>query len=81
VAHKCKRVQTGHQVCPEHMLTRDGLRYRFRKQMEDVIPFEELMEWHEMMQATMLPADKSFVPLDDRPHTYIEKIAKGGVAT
>jgi len=80
MAHKCKRVQSGHQVCPEHMLTRNGLRYRFRKQMEDTIPLEELQEWHELMKATMLPANEE-IPLDDRPHTLIERIAKGGVAT
>lgn len=81
MAHKCKRVQPGHQVCPEHMLTKSGLRYRFRKQMEDVIPLEELQEWHELMKATMLPVGENEVPLDDRPHSLIERIAKGGVAT
>lgn len=80
MAHSCKRVQPGHQVCAEHMLTKDGLRYRFRKQMKDVISIEELTEWHELMEATMLPAD-SIIPLDDRPHSLIEKIAKGGVAS
>ena len=80
MAHNCTRVQSGHQVCAEHMLTKDGLRYRFRKQMEDVIPLDELMEWHELMKMTMLPAD-GIMPLDDRPHSLIERIAKGGVAT
>lgn len=80
MAHKCKRVQTGHQVCAEHMLTKDGLRYRFRKQMQDVISYEELLAWKELMDATMLPADNS-TPLDDQPHSLIERIAKGGVAT
>lgn len=81
MAHKCTRTQPGHQVCPEHMLTRNGLRYRFRKQMEDVIPLEELQEWHDLMKATMLDSDPKIVPLDDRPHSLIERIAKGGVAT
>lgn len=80
MAHHCKRVQQGHQVCSEHMLTKDGLRYRFRKQMEDVIPIEELTDWHELMTVAMLPKDKT-IPLDDRPHDYIERISKGGVAT
>jgi len=79
MAHSCPRVQAGHQVCAEHMLTKEGLRYRFRKQMEDVIPIEELMEWHELMKMTMLPADK-VIPLDDRPQEIIERVAKGGVA-
>lgn len=80
MAHNCTRVQHGHQVCAEHILTKDGLRHRFRKQMEDVITMEELTEWHELMTATMLPKDK-FIPLDDRPMWYIEKIAKGGVTS
>jgi hypothetical protein len=79
MAHNCKYVQTGHQVCAEHMLTRDSLRYRFRKQMSDIISIEELTEWHELMTATMLPADK-VIPLDDRPQSTIDFIAKGGVA-
>jgi hypothetical protein len=79
MAHKCKRVQSGHQVCADHMLTRDGLRYRFRKLMQDVLPIEELQEWHELMTASMLPAD-DIIPLDDRPHALIERIARGGVA-
>lgn len=77
MAHHCKRLQQGHSVCSEHMLTRDGLRYRFRKQMEDVIPIEELTEWHELMTVAMLPRDKT-IPLDDRPHEVIERISKGG---
>ena len=80
MAHNCKHVQSGHQICAEHMLTKDSLRYRFRKQMSDVITVEELTEWHELMLATMLPADK-IIPLDDRPHAYIDKISKGGVST
>jgi hypothetical protein len=80
MAHNCKNVQYGHQVCPEHMLTKDGLRYRFRKQMEDVIPMDELNAWHELMTMTMLPKDKT-IPLDDRPQILIDRIAKGGVAT
>jgi hypothetical protein len=80
MAHNCKRVQSGHQVCSEHMLTKDGLKYRFKKQMSDVISIEELANWHEMMNTSMLPKDR-LIPLDDRPHWYIEKIAKGGVAT
>lgn len=80
MAHNCKRVQSGHQVCPEHMLTKEGLRYRFKKQMSETIPMEELTEWHELMSVAMLPRDK-VIPLDDRPHWYIERIAKGGVAT
>lgn len=80
MAHKCKRPQSGHQVCAEHMLTKDGLRYRFRKQMQDTFTVDELTELHEMMQKTMLPADNA-IALDDRPHSLIERIAKGGVAT
>jgi len=80
MAHKCKRPQSGHQVCAEHMLTKDGLRYRFKKQMRDTFAVEELVEMQELMNATMLPADKS-IPLDDRPHSLIERIARGGVAT
>jgi hypothetical protein len=80
MAHKCKRVQNGHQVCAEHMLTKDGLRYRFRKQMQETFSLEELTELHELMTHTMLPSDKS-IPLDDKPHAVIERIAKGGVAT
>lgn len=80
MAHNCKRLQPGHDVCAEHILTKDGLRYRFRKQMSDVIDIEQLTEWHELMLNTMLPADK-IVPLDDHPQWVIEKIAKGGVAT
>ena len=80
MAHHCKRVQQGHEVCSEHMLTRDGLRYRFRKQMEDIISIEELTEWHELMTVAMLPKDK-IIPLDDRPHDYIERISKGEVAS
>lgn len=78
MAHACKRVQPGHEKCAEHMLTKEGLRYRFRKQLEDTIDLEELVAWHELMTASMLPSDR-IVPLDDRPHWYIEKIAKGGV--
>jgi hypothetical protein len=48
--------------------------------MEDVIPLDELMEWHELMKMTMLPVDGT-IPLDDKPHSLIERIAKGGVAT
>lgn len=80
MAHQCKRPQSGHQVCAEHMLTKDGLRYRFRKQMQDTFTVEELTDLYELMQATMLPADK-VIPLDDRPQSLIERIAKGGVAT
>lgn len=79
MAHKCKRVQAGHQVCAEHMLTKDGLRYRFRKYMQTVIPLEELQEWHDLMTATMLPMDNT-IPLDDRPQELIDRIARGGVA-
>lgn len=79
MAHKCKRVQSGHQVCAEHMLTRDGLRYRFKKQMQDVVTLEELQEWHELMTATMLPMDKT-IPLDDLPQGVIDRVARGGVA-
>ena len=81
MAHKCKRTQTGHQVCAEHMLTKDGLRYRFKRQMQDTFTVEELTELHELMKATMLPSDPSFIPLDDRPQALIDRIAKGGVAT
>ena len=80
MAHKCKRPQSGHQVCAEHMLTKDGLRYRFRKQMQDTFSVEELVELHDLMKATMLPAD-NIRPLDDQPHNLIERIARGGVAT
>lgn len=80
MAHNCKRKQPGHQVCHEHILTKDGLRYRFKKQLSDVITIEELTEWFELAQNTMLPADK-VVPLDDRPQWYIDKIAKGEVTS
>lgn len=80
MAHNCKKPQSGHQVCAEHMLTKDGLRYRFRKQMQETFEIEELVEMHELMKATMLPADES-IPLDDRPQALIERIARGGVAT
>jgi hypothetical protein len=80
MAHNCKRPQSGHQVCAEHMLTKDGLRYRFKKQMQEVFTLEELSEFYELMKATMLPADRA-IPLDDRPQTLIDRIAKGGVAT
>jgi hypothetical protein len=62
------------------MLTKDGLRYRFRKQMLATFTPEELSELQELMTATMLPADK-IRPLDDMPHALIERIARGGVAT
>lgn len=78
MAHNCKRVQSGHKMCPEHMLTKEGLRYRFKKQMSDILTLEELTEWYELMQATMLPSDK-LIPLDDRPIEVIEKIARGEV--
>jgi hypothetical protein len=65
-------------MCPEHMLTKEGLRYRFKKQMSDILTLEELTEWYELMQATMLPSDK-LIPLDDRPNEVIEKIARGEV--
>ena len=80
MAHNCKRPQSGHQICAEHMLTKDGLRYRFKKQMQDTFELDELQELFEMMKHTMLPADKT-IPLDDRPHSLIERIARGGVAT
>jgi len=80
MAHKCKRNQQGHQVCAEHMLTKDGLRYRFRKQMQDTFTLEELTEFKELMEATMLPSDK-IIPLDDRPQATIDRVARGGVAT
>lgn len=80
MAHNCKHVQSGHHVCPEHMLTKEGLRYRFRKQMQDVIPIEELTQWFNIMTASMLPADR-IIPLDDRPAEYIEFISRGGVST
>jgi hypothetical protein len=80
MAHKCKRPQLGHQVCAEHMLTKDGLRYRFKKQMQDTFEIEELQELYDLMRATMLPADK-VLPLDDNPQWMIDRIAKGGVAT
>jgi hypothetical protein len=60
------------------MLTKEGLRYRFRKQMQDVIPIEELTHWFNIMTASMLPSD-GVIPLDDRPAEYIELIARGGV--
>lgn len=72
--HNCKRVQQGHTICAEHMLTKDGLRYRFKKQISDVITLEELETWRDLMIATMLPSDKS-IPLDDRPQNYIDKVA------
>jgi hypothetical protein len=48
--------------------------------MQDTFTLEELLEFQEMMKHTMLPADK-VIPLDDRPQTLIERIARGGVAT
>lgn len=80
MAHKCKRIQSGHKLCPEHMLTREGLRYRFRKQMSDILTIEELTQWHELMEATMLPADRKLT-LDDRPADYIDRIARGEVTS
>jgi hypothetical protein len=48
--------------------------------MQDTFELDELQELFEMMKHTMLPADKT-IPLDDRPHSLIERIARGGVAT
>ena len=79
MAHKCKYVQQGHKVCAEHMLTKESLRSRFRKQMQDVISMEELTGWHELMTATMLPVVRGVIPLDDRPQHVIDQVAKGGV--
>jgi len=79
MAHNCKRNQQGHNVCAEHMLTKESLRNRFRKQMQDVITIEELTDWHELMLATMLPLEKGTIPLDDRPQKVIDFIARGGV--
>jgi hypothetical protein len=80
MAHSCKYIQPGRDSCPEHLLGRDGIRYRFRKQMEDVLTYEEINTWHELMLATMLPSDK-IMPLDDRPASYITQIAEGGVSS
>ena len=78
MAHNCKHPQAGKDVCPEHILTKEGIRFRFKKQMKDTINQQEIKEWYQTMFHSMLPIDNS-VPLDDRPHWYIEKIAKGGV--
>jgi hypothetical protein len=80
MAHRCPHIQAGSDTCAEHMLAKEGLRYRFRKQLEDTMDLEELVAWHELMTASMLPSDRR-VPLDDRPQWYIEKVAKGGVNT
>ncbi len=78
MAHNCKRVQYGQKACAEHILTRQGLNYRFRKQMEAVLDLEELVAWHELMKSSMLDADDS-TPLDDRPQWYIDQVSKGVV--
>jgi hypothetical protein len=75
--HGCKNKVQGNAVCAEHMLTRDGLRYRFRKQMEAVFPLEELIAMHELMMATMLETEKGVIPLDDRPAKYINQFTRG----
>lgn len=77
VAHNCVYKQTGHKQCAEHSLTKEGVRYRFRRQMQDTIDIDQLRDWHELMTATMLPRDKA-LPLDDRPQAYIDAVAKGG---
>jgi hypothetical protein len=77
MAHNCTHVQSGHQVCAEHMLTKEGLRYRFRKQMQDTIPLDELTVWYEIMTASMLPVEKGAIQLDDRMQGYIDTVAKG----
>lgn len=80
MAHQCKRVQHGQKACAEHILTRQGLNYRFRKQMEAVFDLEELVDFHNTMKASMLPADGT-TPLDDRPQWYIDQVARGEVIT
>lgn len=77
MAHNCKRVQNGRTVCDIHLLTKDGLRYRFKKQIQGAIDPDQLAEWKELMQATMLPKEDSVTPLDDRSQSVIEKVAKG----
>jgi hypothetical protein len=81
MAFKCVYKQPGHKVCAEHMLTKDGVRFRFRRQMQDVLSIDELRTWHEIMLATMLPGDK-VLPLDDRPQSFIDRVTtKGGAKT
>lgn len=77
MAHNCVNKQPGHKVCAEHMLTKEGIRFRFRRQMQETLEIEELQSWHELMQATMLPRDRA-LPLDDRPQSYIDRVTKGG---
>ncbi len=67
-------------MCAEHSLSRDGIRYRFRRQLEDTIDIDQLRVWHELMLATMLPRDKS-LPLDDRSQSFIDNETKGGAKT
>lgn len=78
MAHNCTYKQPGHKQCAEHTLSKDGVRYRFRRQMQDTVNIDQLREWHELMCATMLPKDH-YLPLDDRPQTYIDRVAKGGL--
>ncbi len=78
MAHNCKRTQHGQDVCAEHILTRQGLNYRFRKQMQAAFDMSELTAFYETMRASMLPADTG-TPLDDRPQWYIDQVAKGWV--
>lgn len=82
MAHNCVRKQQGHKQCAEHMLSKDGIRYRFSRQLRDVIDMDQLQQWHELMLATMLPRSSSDrLPLDDRPQSFIDRVAKGGAKT
>lgn len=82
MAHNCTKKQAGHKQCAEHSLSRDGIRYRFSRQLRDTVNVDELWKWHEMMLATMLPRDpKQPLPLDDRPQAYIDHVTKGGAKT
>ncbi len=76
MAHKCKHNQAGKDSCAEHILTKEGVRFRFKAQMIDVIGMDQISEWHDLMLATMLPSTKG-VPLDDRPQWYIDKVSNG----
>lgn len=77
MAHHCTNKRAGHKQCAEHMLSKQEIRIRFRRQLRDVIGIDQLQSWHELMLSSMLPGD-TILPLDDRPHGYIERITKGG---
>lgn len=80
MTHNCTYKQPGHKVCAEHSLSKDGIRYRFRRQLQDTVDIDQLRQWHELMSVTMLPRDKT-LPLDDRPQSFIDMVAKGGAKT